>query len=169
MNTIEETIKLAGFGRKKALKKQIEVFEKDLLEGEDLLGVATSFPNPTEQLYITNQRIIAHKILGIFENKRTEIPITSFSSSNIVLKGLGASIEIVASNNSAKVEKMHVHIAYEIKKLIDSLTVSSGSEIAPQVTTDDTLDQIKKLAELRDSGILTEDEFNAKKKKILGI
>lgn len=49
------------------------------------------------------------------------------------------------------------------------MTVSSGSEIAPQVTTDDTLDQIKKLAELRDSGILTEDEFNAKKKKILGI
>ncbi len=34
---------------------------------------------------------------------------------------------------------------------------------------DDTVEQIKKLAELRDQGILTEEEFSAKKKLILGI
>lgn len=36
-------------------------------------------------------------------------------------------------------------------------------------STDDTVEQIKKLAELRDQGILTEEEFGAKKKKLLGI
>lgn len=35
--------------------------------------------------------------------------------------------------------------------------------------TDDVVDQLKKLAELRDAGILTDDEFAAKKAKILGI
>ncbi|TVR28402.1 MAG: SHOCT domain-containing protein [Ilumatobacter sp.] len=35
--------------------------------------------------------------------------------------------------------------------------------------TDDVVDQLKKLAELRDAGILTEDEFGAKKAKLLGI
>lgn len=169
MNTIEETIKLAGLGRRKVMKKQIEVFEKDLLEDEELLGVAVSFPNLTEQLYITNKRVIAHKIEGVFKNKRIEIPITSISSTNTVLKGLGASIEIVASNNSATVEKMHVHVAQEIKKLIDSLTLSPAPEIVPQASATDVVDQIKKLAELRDSGILTEHEFNAKKKQLLGI
>ncbi|MEM5673471.1 hypothetical protein AAHB54_29880 [Bacillus cereus] len=44
INTIEETIKLAGWGRRKAMRKQIELFEKDLLDDEKLLGVATSNP-----------------------------------------------------------------------------------------------------------------------------
>jgi len=33
----------------------------------------------------------------------------------------------------------------------------------------DIADQIKKLADLKEQGILTEEEFSAKKKKILGI
>lgn len=36
-------------------------------------------------------------------------------------------------------------------------------------TADDSLEQIKKLAELRDQGILTDDEFEAKKKQLLGL
>jgi tRNA G18 (ribose-2'-O)-methylase SpoU len=121
MNTIEETIKLAGFGRRKAMRKQIEMFKKELLEGEELLGVAASRPNPTEQLYITNKRIIAHKIQGIFQNDRKEIPLSSVSSINMSAKGLGAKIEIVTSNNSAIVENIPLHVAQEIKKLVDSL------------------------------------------------
>lgn len=35
--------------------------------------------------------------------------------------------------------------------------------------SDEMVDQLKKLAELRDAGILTEDEFAAKKAAILGI
>jgi len=31
------------------------------------------------------------------------------------------------------------------------------------------LDELEKLASLRDKGILTEDEFNAKKKEFLGL
>ncbi|EMI11246.1 PH domain-containing protein [Anoxybacillus gonensis] len=121
MNTIEETIKLAGFGRRKAMRKQIEMFKKELLEGEELLGVAASKPNPTEQLYITNKRIIAHKIQGIFQNDRKEIPLSSVSSINTSVKGLKAKIEIVTSNNSAIVENIPLHVAKEIKNLVDSL------------------------------------------------
>jgi uncharacterized membrane protein YebE (DUF533 family) len=32
----------------------------------------------------------------------------------------------------------------------------------------DTLEQLKKLGELRDSGVLTEEEFEAQKKQLLG-
>lgn len=35
--------------------------------------------------------------------------------------------------------------------------------------TDDVAAQIKQFAELRDQGILTEDEFTAKKKQLLGL
>ncbi|PEC96555.1 hypothetical protein CON17_13065 [Bacillus thuringiensis] len=125
LNTIEETIKLAGWGRRKAMRKQIELFEKELLEDEKLLGIAASKPNPTEQLYITNKRIIAHKIEGVFQNNKVEIPLSSISSVNTNVKGLGVEIVIVTSNNTASVEKIPLHVAQEIKKLIDSLILKN--------------------------------------------
>lgn len=169
MDTIQETIKLAGWGKKKAMQKQIEFFESSLLEGEKLLGVGASFPKPTEQIYVTDKRIIVHKIEGIFKNEKVEIPLSSISSINTTVKGLGASIEIVASNNKASVEKLYIPIAQELKTLIDSLLHSTPTKTTSTETPVDVADQIKKLADLRDAGILTEDEFNAKKKQLLGI
>lgn len=40
---------------------------------------------------------------------------------------------------------------------------------APSAPSDTTVERIKQLAELRDQGILTEEEFSSKKKKLLGI
>ncbi|PFN86752.1 hypothetical protein COJ67_16060 [Bacillus thuringiensis] len=125
LNTIEETIKLAGWGRRKAMRKQIELFEKELLEEEKLLGVAASKPNPTEQLYITSKRIIAHKIEGVFQNNKVEIPLSSINSINTNVKGLSAEIVIVTSNSTATLEKIPLHVAQEIKKLLDSLILKN--------------------------------------------
>jgi hypothetical protein len=40
---------------------------------------------------------------------------------------------------------------------------------APAALSDDVYDQLKKLGELRDAGILTDEEFNAKKTQLLGL
>ena len=40
---------------------------------------------------------------------------------------------------------------------------------APQQTSDDQVAELKQLAELKDQGILTQEEFDAKKKQILGL
>jgi hypothetical protein len=169
MDTIQETIKLAGFGKRKVMEKQIELIGKGLQKEEKLLGVGASHPKPTQQIYITDKRIIVHKVEGIFQNDKTEIPLSSVSSINTSIKGVGATIDIVASNNNAIVEHLHIPIAQELKKLIDSLLITPTEELSTTNTNVDVTDQIKKLAELRDSGILTEEEFSAKKKQLLGI
>ena len=43
-----------------------------------------------------------------------------------------------------------------------------GEEVPPE-TARDSADRIKDLAELREQGILTEEEFAAEKKKLLGL
>lgn len=169
MDTIQETIRLAGFGRRKAMKKQIELFENSLLDGEKLLGVGASSPNPVEQIYVTNRRIIVHKIEGLFKNEKKEIPLSSISSINTTVKFINAEIKILASNNKASVEKLPIHIAEELKTLIDSLLHTASDKRTSVESSVDVVDQIKKLADLRDAGILTEEEFNAKKKQLLGI
>lgn len=166
MNTIEETVRLAGLGRKKAMQGQIDLMKKTLMKGEELLGVACSYPKPVEQLYVTDKRIIVHKIEGIMKNKKTEIPLSSISSINTSTKGLSANIEIVASNNSASVEKMYLHIAEEIKRIVDSL-INQDSPKIEQVHQIDVAEQLKKFADLRDAGILTEEEFQQQKMKLL--
>ncbi len=40
---------------------------------------------------------------------------------------------------------------------------------APVVTTDDDMAQLEKLGQLKADGILTQEEFDAKKKQILGL
>jgi predicted Zn-dependent peptidase len=40
---------------------------------------------------------------------------------------------------------------------------------SPASTSDDSIEQLKQLAELKDQGILTQEEFDAKKKQILGL
>ena len=42
-----------------------------------------------------------------------------------------------------------------------------GAKGRPGMITDEVVDQLKKLAELRDAGVLTEKEFAAKKAKLL--
>ncbi len=42
-----------------------------------------------------------------------------------------------------------------------------AARAAPGLLTDEVVDQLKKLAELRDAGVLTEKEFAAKKAKLL--
>jgi hypothetical protein len=46
-------------------------------------------------------------------------------------------------------------------------TVKTQAKAKPGYLTDEVVDQLKKLAELRDAGVLTEKEFKAKKAKLL--
>jgi hypothetical protein len=55
-----------------------------------------------------------------------------------------------------------------IEEKIEALNNNNNSQ-AQQAFLVNVADEIKKLAELKDSGILTEEEFTAKKKQLLGI
>jgi hypothetical protein len=44
---------------------------------------------------------------------------------------------------------------------------AQGARATPGILTDEVVDQLKKLAELRDAGVLSEKEFAAKKAKLL--
>lgn len=50
----------------------------------------------------------------------------------------------------------------------DQEAAAGGGTASPGATTD-WADEITKLAELRDNGVLTDEEFEAKKKQILGL
>ena len=57
----------------------------------------------------------------------------------------------------------------EIAAAQSSETSSAPSQPASESGEEDYIEQLKKLAELRDTGIITSEEFEAKKKQILGL
>ena len=68
---------------------------------------------------------------------------------------------------------MPAHIALEIKSGIENLKAMAKTSSAPtgKVEKDmyDVADEIRELKELLEDRILTQDEFDAKKKQLLGI
>lgn len=68
---------------------------------------------------------------------------------------------------------MPAHIALEIKSGIENLKVMSKTASAQAIKKEkdmyDIADEIRELKDLLDDGLITEKEFDAKKKQLLGI
>lgn len=81
------------------------------------------------------------------------------SGSTIKLHTNTKSVEILASYKSS--------IATKVIQLLDETMNAAKNKNQTSITPTDNLDQIKKLAELRDSGILSQNEFEQKKQELL--
>lgn len=171
MNTIEETIKMAGFGKKKVTAKQIQFYEDKLSnEGENLLAVCISTKDAS-QLYVSDKRVHVNIIKGTFSNDELALPISNIASVLIKKKFVHADIEIVGTGTKIILNEVPVHIADEIKKVIEHLMAQDTKKESYEAEKDtfDLADEIRELKDLLDDGILTQEEFDAKKKQLLGI
>jgi len=80
----------------------------------------------------------------------------------------GGLFDATQDENAIMFNKKQMKEFEEIKSAIEE-KINSLNQPIIQSAPIDIADQIKKLADLRDSGILTEEEFNAKKKQLLNI
>jgi Short C-terminal domain len=64
--------------------------------------------------------------------------------------------------------KSQYEMMLRVKELVEQYQDQAENISTPQAQSS-TADELKKLAELKDLGILTEEEFTAKKKQLLGI
>ncbi|MBT2680016.1 SHOCT domain-containing protein [Bacillus sp. ISL-35] len=81
----------------------------------------------------------------------------------------GGLMDATKDENTIMFNKKQMADFEKIKQAIEEKIDQLSNPSVVNVNQLDAADQIKKLADLRDSGILTEDEFNAKKKQLLGI
>lgn len=77
----------------------------------------------------------------------------------------GGLFDAVDDENTIMFNKGQQTSFEEIKSMIESRI----SEIENQTTTKQSINDLEKLAELKEKGIITAEEFNAKKKQILGL
>ncbi len=121
-------------------------------------------------LIITNKRVIYSYLSGFGATKREEFVLSQIESFDANQKKLIGSIEI---STAAKRYQFSTPHAVAIQNILDeairlikqpSITVTAQTESSPSL-----VEQLKGLSELRDSGILTEEEFESKKKQLLDL
>lgn len=120
---------------------------------------------------LTNERLFFfEKSLG--SETIEEFPLAVISSLSINKKMTGETLKIFSSGNQSEIKSM-MHgqgdaliRAFNLAKTADA--APAALDTAPSVHGDDPYTQIERLGDLRDKGLLSVEEFEAKKAEILG-
>lgn len=116
------------------------------------------------ELTVTDKRVYGKAMFG----KRVDLPMDSVSAvGTSMLKG------IAVSTSSGKIKFLGISNRDEIHKEISNVIVNRQDKTVKteirQEVAQSSADELKKYKDLFDQGIITEEEFNTKKKQLLGL
>ena len=130
----------------------------------------------------TGQGVIQHDGQFVLTNKRacfySEAPFEEIFETIPLSKITSVETSSLMGYRVLRVHTAHDDLEFktlEPKDLFDNVVANlerlrnepTGDSVAPTASADVVADQIKKLGELRDAGLLTNDEFNTKKAELL--
>ena len=116
------------------------------------------------KIVVTNTRVY-----GSIRNIQLDLPIDSISAVSsynfLMFKGLSV------STSSGTIKFLGLENRDDIHKEINGLLLErqNNKTETPSVKFDSTADELKKFKELLDNGVITQEEFDAKKKQLLGL
>ena len=116
------------------------------------------------ELTVTDKRIYGKVAWG----KRVDLPIDSVSATGTIPLLKGVSV----STSSGRISFCAIKNTEDIYKVINNLLLDRQKKSNTEVVSVhgvDAADQLKKFKELLDSGVITQEEFDAKKKQLLGL
>lgn len=169
----------SGFNEKWGVK-HFKVLEDNLMNGEKIhmtyIGMhdyqSTTKHDGNYAYAITNKRIMfgqktmaGEKFKAVDHKKINDISFeTGMLFGFLTIDTPQEKIKVALDKDSEKSINNHIH------QVLDTLK-SKPNEAQPQAVSApiSTADELKKFKELYDMGVITEDEFNAKKKQLLGI
>lgn len=117
------------------------------------------------EVVITNRRTYGKTLFG----SRVDLPIDSISAvATFWAKGISI------STSSGRISFAFIKNRDEIHKVVSNLLISRqekdiGTPMTKGIDKQSDADELKKYKDLLDSGIITQEEFDAKKKQILGL
>lgn len=118
------------------------------------------------EITVTDKRVYGKSGFG----KRVDLPLDSISA-----VATGAFNGLAVASSSGRIKFMGIKNRDEIHEIISDLLLKRQSKpvVAPttikQEVQQSSADELKKFKELLDSGIITQEEFEAKKKQLLGL
>ncbi|WP_454043816.1 PH domain-containing protein [Cellulosimicrobium sp. Marseille-Q8652] len=154
--------------------RELKKLESHLWDGERVeLLLSGTYGNATGLLTLTDRRLLFTKD-GIMSSTNEDFPIEKISSIQWKSGVMLGSVTVYVSNNKAEIKNVDKTFG---KLLVDTVrdriqggaaTVPPSAPTTPSTGGDDVMDQLRKVKELHEAGILTDAEFEAKKTELLG-
>ena len=117
------------------------------------------------ELTVTDKRIFG--VVGW--GKRVDLPVDSVSATAKLQFWRGVSVSTSSGRISFLLMKNADDIYNVLNKLMIERQQGKNNTSSNNTTPPDVTEQLKKYKELLDSGVITQDEFDAKKKELLGL
>ncbi|WP_319462517.1 SHOCT domain-containing protein [Micromonospora sp. RTP1Z1] len=152
-------------------KRELKMLAGHLYEGETVRSIAQgTYTGKQGILVLTDVRLL-FLFHGVIGQAKEDFPLRSISSVK-TKSGLGTGeLSVFASGTSASISGI---IKSDLEPLANAIRQELSSQhtasptASPPKAADDPYDALQKLASLRDAGVLTDEEFEAKKRDLLG-
>ena len=158
-----------GFMVRREMKKLPEL----LAEDEDVVNLARGEYDGKEGLVVVSDRRVMFVEQGMIRHNFEDFPYEKVNSVKTETGMRSGKITIHASGNKAELKDIHPKARVtEIGDYVRARISASSKELAPEAPSaagaaDSPMEQLKKLGELKDAGLLTAEEFDAKKAELL--
>ena len=136
-----------------------------ILAGFIVIGLIFYFGSSKIKITVTNKRVYGNAAFG----KRVDLPLDSISAI-----GTSAFKGVSVATSSGKIKFALIKNRDDIHKAISRLLIQRQKESRDTNPTiseapKSNVNEIKQYKELLDSGVITQEEFDAKKKQLLGL
>lgn len=129
-------------------------------------------------LTVTDNQIYGNVNI-LFSSKKLQMPLDKLDNimtSNGIIDKIRGGETIIVSSNSGKIKFPYVYNAAEFVNATLAAKEQHNASKAPQqiaantpVVPQSNTDELKKYKDLLDSGVITQEEFDSKKKQLLGL
>jgi hypothetical protein len=153
------------FGAGREIKKLPEHLWED--ETVELLS-SGNVGDKNGLLALTSHRLI-FLFAGLVNSSFKDFPISNISSISYKSGMMLGSIEVHASGNNAIIKNVNKADAKEIADAIRTRLSRPTPAATPSAPAPSAADELAKWAGLRDQGIITDEDFEAKKRQLLGL
>jgi hypothetical protein len=157
-------------------KREIRKLVEHLWEGERVEQLSTGMYGKGNGILVRTDRRLLFLVDGWTGATSEDFPFSRISSVQWSSGMLMGSVTIFASGNKAEIKNVHKEIGKSVVDVVRSI-ISQPAATAyapPQVPSApapaggaDVFEQLRKLGDLRDAGIVTAAEFEAKKAELL--
>jgi hypothetical protein len=162
----------ARMNRRMGGKRELKKLAGHLHEGETVRFIAEGTYEHDEGILVLTDVRLLFLFHGVRRQRKEDFPLRVISSVQTKSGMITGEMKVFASGNSASISGVRKS---DLEPLADAVRQGMAAQHAapptapsPTSADDDPYEGLRKLASLRDAGVLTEKEFEAKKQDLLG-
>lgn len=168
LDEIKQQFENAGvinlFGTKKEVNALPEILNSDEIVKFAASGYVTG---GTALIVVTDKRLLFINKGMLYGTDFTDIPLDKINALSYSTKMLLATVSFMNGATAVKIDNVDKHVAPKlINQIKESITNINQASISSPVEKD-LISQLRDLKSLVDDGILTQEEFNSQKEKLL--